>query len=116
MATNTVETPAKNGVEQEQGTIVVSVDGAAAQNNLRNIRLIIGREYKNRVTQRSFIITSIILLVIVFLAAFIPTIVLFVQHITAHPSSQNQVVVVNDAVNVEVLNEVTMTSNIRSEL
>ena len=67
MATNTVETPAKNGVEQEQGTIVVSVDGAAAQNNLRNIRLILGREYKNRVKARSFIITTVILLVIVFL-------------------------------------------------
>ena len=62
MATNTVETPAKNGVEQEPGTIVVSADGAAAQHNLRNIRLIIGREYKNLATQRGFLISSIILL------------------------------------------------------
>ena len=75
----------KNVREQEQGTVAVSSGGAAAQNNLRNIRLIIGREYKNRVTQRSFIITSVILLVIVFLAAFIPTIV---QLITAGPTSQ----------------------------
>ena len=75
MAKNTVETPEKGVSEQEQGAIAVASGGAAAQDTLRNIRLIIGREYKNRVTQRSFVITSLILLVIAFLAPFIPTIV-----------------------------------------
>src|SRR5260370_433206 len=72
------ETMAKNRLDmreherraQEQRAVAVSSSGAAAQSTPRNIRLIIGREYKNRVTQRSFLITSIILLVIVFLAAF----------------------------------------------
>ena len=97
MAKNTVETPEKGVAEQEQGAVAVASGGAAAQHTLRNIRLIIGREYKNRVTQRSFVITSVILLVIAFLAPFIPTIVQLVQHGTAQPASQTQVVVVNNA-------------------
>src|ERR1700674_5847929 len=114
MPNNTVETPVQERSAQEQGTIAVSAGGAAAQHNLRNIRLIIGREYKNRVTQRSFIITSIILLVIVFLAAFIPTIVQFVQSITAQPGSQTLAVVVNDAGSIAGLNEAMLTSYISS--
>jgi len=116
MAKKLVDMPEHERSEQEHRAVAVSSSGAAAQNTPRNIRLIIGREYKNRVTQRSFIITSIILLVIVFLAAFIPTMVQFVQHITAHPSSQTQVVVVNDAGTVAGLNEATLTSYISSEL
>src|SRR6266704_1561966 len=116
MARKPVDMPEQERSEQEQRAVAVSSSGAAAQNTLRNIRLIIGREYKNRVTQRSFIITSIILLVIVFLAAFIPTIVQFVQSITAPPSTQTQVVVVNDAGTVADLNEAMLISYISSEL
>ncbi|HLX39856.1 MAG TPA: ABC transporter permease, partial [Ktedonobacteraceae bacterium] len=93
--------------------MAVSSGGAAAQNTLRNIRLIIGREYKNRVTQRTFIITSIILLVLAFLAAFVPTIV---QLITAGPTPQTQIVVVNEAGPIAGLNGATLTSYISSEL
>ena len=110
------ETPAQNLPEQGHTSVAVSSGGAATLHTWRNIRLIIGREYTNRVTQRSFIITSIILLVIVFLAAFIPTIVQFVQHITAQPGSQTQVVVVNNAGTVAGLNEATLTSYISSQL
>src|SRR5205085_11960537 len=116
MAKKPVDRPEHEPSAQEHRAVAVSSSGAAAQNTPRNIRLIIGREYKNRVTQRSFMITSIILLVVVFLAAFIPTIVQFVQHITAQPGSQTQVVVVNDAGTVADLNEAMLTSYIRSEL
>jgi len=105
MAKNTVGTPEKGVAVQEQGAVAVASGGAAAQHTLRNIRLIIGREYKNRVTQRSFVITSVILLVIVFLAPFIPTIVQLVQHGTAQTASQIQVVVVNNAGTVAGLSE-----------
>src|SRR5215469_9894906 len=91
------EAPAQGLPKQGHTSVAVSSGGAAAQNTLRNIRLIIGREYKNRVTQRVFIITSIILLAIVFLGPFIPTIVQFVQSITARSASQTQAVVVNNA-------------------
>ena len=102
--------------EQEHRAVAVSSGGAAAQNTLRNIRLIIGREYKNRVTQRVFIITTIILLLIVFLAPFIPTIVQLVQSLTASPNSQTQVVVVNEAGPVAGLSEAALTSYISSQL
>src|SRR5258708_12025143 len=114
VATPERETPAQNVPEQGHTSVTVSSGGAATLHNWRNIRLIIGREYKNRVTQRSFLITSIILLVIVFLAAFIPTIVQFVQHITAHPSSQTQVVVVNDPGTAAGLKEAILPSHIIS--
>src|SRR5712691_10329801 len=110
MAKKPVDMPEQERSEREHRAVAVSSSGAAAQNALRNIRLIIGREYKNCVTQRSFIITSIILLVIVFLAAFIPTIVQFVQHITASPGSQTQVVVLNNAGTVAGLNEAMLIS------
>src|SRR5215469_3742614 len=109
MATKLMEEkPEQERSDQEYRAIVVSSGGAAARNTLRNIRLIIGREYKNRVTQRSFIITSVILLVIVFLAPFIPTIVQLVQHGTAQPASQTQIVVVNNAGTVAGLSEAAL--------
>ncbi|HJT58058.1 MAG TPA: ABC transporter permease [Ktedonobacteraceae bacterium] len=110
------ETSAQNLPEQRHTSVAVSSGGAAALQNWRNIRLIIGREYKNRVTQRVFIITSIILLAIVFLAPFIPTVVQFVQSIAARSGSQTQVVVVNKAGAVAGLNEAMLTSYISSQL
>jgi ABC-2 type transport system permease protein len=107
------ETPAQNVPEQGQTSVAVSSGGAATLHTWRNIRLIIGREYKNRVTQRSFVITSIILLVIVFLAAFIPTIV---QLITARTTSQTHIVVVNDAGSVAGLNDTALAAYIGTAL
>src|SRR5579884_2090915 len=106
------QTPIQERSAQEQGAVAVS-SGAAAQNNLRNISLIIAREYKNLVKRRSFIITSVLLLVIVFLAAFIPTIV---QLIATGTPSRTQIVVVNDAGTVAGLSDAALTSCIRTEL
>ena len=106
------QTPVQERREQEPEATAVSL-GAAAQNNLRNIGLIIGREYRNLVKRRSFIITSVLLLVIVFLAAFIPTVG---QLITARTPSQTQIVVVNDAGTVAGLSDAALTSYIRTEL
>jgi ABC-2 type transport system permease protein len=116
MAKKPMDMPEQERSAQEHRDVAVSSSGAAAQNTPRNIRLIIGREYKNRVTQRSFLITSMILLIIVFFAAFIPTMVKFVQSLTAQPSSQTQVVVVNDAGSIAGLNEAMLTSYISGEL
>ncbi len=113
MTTNTVETPEKDVAEQEQGAIAVSSDGAATQNTLRKIGLIIGREYKNRVTQRSFIITSVVLLVIVFLAPFIPTAMLLGS---SHSSGQARIVVVNNAGSVAGLTDTGLADSIGTAL
>ena len=62
MAKRVVETPEEQPPEQGRQVVAVRSGGAAAQDNLRNAGLIIGREYRSRVTQRSFIISTIILL------------------------------------------------------
>jgi ABC-2 type transport system permease protein len=80
--------------EQEQRAIAVSLGGAATQHTWRNIGLIIGREYKNRVTQRSFIISTIIILLLVVIGAFVPTII---QYFTSSSNAQTKIVVVNNA-------------------
>src|ERR1700694_4831061 len=116
MPNNTVETPVQERNAQEQGTIAVSAGGAAAQNNLRNIGLIIGREYKNRVTQRSFIIASVILLILVFLAAFIPTIGQLIKGASPSQPSQTHIVVVNDAGSVAGLNDTALAATIGTTL
>src|SRR6266699_4579906 len=113
VVTPETETPAQDLSEQGHTSVAVSSGGTATLHTWRNIRLIIGREYKNQVTQRIFIIMSIILLVIVFLAAFIPT---MVQFVTAGTASQTQVVLVNEAGPIAGLNGATLTSYIGSEL
>jgi len=113
MPKNTVEPPEKERPVQEHKAIAVSTDNAAARDTWRNIRLIIGREYKNQVTKRSFIISTIILLALVAIAAFIPTIV---QLIAERRNSQTHVVVVNSAGTIAGLDETTLASYINSEL
>ena len=113
----TEEKPEQERSEQEYRAIVVSSGGAAARNTLRNIRLIIGREYKNRVTQRSFIITSVILLVIAFLAPFIPTVIQLVRSgASASAGGQTSLVVVNEAGSIAGWNEEGLTTNITTAL
>ena len=94
MPKNTPVTQEKETPEQAQGAVAVSSGGAANQNTLRNIRLIVAREYKNRVTQRSFIISTVIILVLVVIAAFIPTII---QYFASKSNAQTKIVVVNNA-------------------
>ena len=94
MPKNTVVTREQETPEQEQRAVAVSSGGAATQHTLRNIRLIVAREYKNRVTQRSFIISTIVILVLVVIAAFIPTII---QYFASTSNAQTKIVVVNNA-------------------
>ncbi len=94
MPEHSILTPEKERTEQEQRAVAVTAGGAATVHNGRNIRLIIGREYKNRVTQRSFIISSIVIMALVVIAAFVPTVI---QLIASHSNSQTKIVVVNNA-------------------
>jgi ABC-2 type transport system permease protein len=114
MAKPPVESPEQVHATQTHGAIAVSSHGAAAQNTWRNMRLIIRREYRNRLTQRSFIIASIILMVIVFLLPFIPTIVQLVQ--SRQANSQTQVVVVNNAGSVAGLDDAMLIAFVKSQL
>src|SRR2546421_3296676 len=79
---------------EQQSAVVVSSRGAAQQNTLRNIGLIIKHEYKKRLTQRSFIISTIVVLVLIVIASFVPTII---GYFVAHSNSQTRITVVNNA-------------------
>jgi ABC-2 type transport system permease protein len=98
---------------QEQKAVVVNSGGASNQNTLRNIGLIVGREYKNRVSQRSFIISTIIILVLLAVGACVPTII---QYFTSHSNSQTHISVVNKAGSIGGLNSDTLTSYINTAL
>lgn len=113
MSQKTTETPARELPEQEQKAVTISTGGAATQNNLRNIRLIIGREYKNLVTQRSFRITSVILLILVIVGACVPTIV---QFFASRANTQTSITVVNDAGTIAGLDNSTLAGYIGSVL
>jgi ABC-2 type transport system permease protein len=118
MSKHSVETPDKGrdtsgSYEQEHRAIAVSSGGAATQHTWRNIRLIVGREYKNRVTQRSFIISSIILLVLVVIGAFVPTIV---QFFVSRSNTQTSMVVVNNAIDIAGLNNNALAGYIGTTL
>lgn len=113
MSQKTAETPIREVPEQGQEAVVVSAGGAAAQNNLRNIGLIIGREYKNLVTQRSFRITSIIFLILVVIGAFVPTIA---QFFISRSNTQTSVVIVNDAGTIAGLDDTALASTVGTAL
>ena len=94
MARNTVTPSEKQIAEQETPDVSASLARSGNQNNLRNIGLIIEREFKNRVSQRSFKISTAIILILIVIASFIPTIVAYISSVT---NSQTKIVVVNNA-------------------
>jgi len=112
MSQQTVVTPEQTPPEQ-QSAIAISAGGAARQHTARNIGLIIRHEYKRRVTQRSFIISTIIILVLIVIAAFVPTII---QLIAAHSNSQTKIAVVNNAGSIGGLSGDTLTTYIDKTL
>ena len=83
MAKRVVETPEEQPQEQGRQVVAVRSGGAAAQDNVRNAGLIIRREYRNRVTQRSFIISTIVLLALIVIGAFVPTIIQLISRATS---------------------------------
>ena len=113
MPKNTTPTQEKELTEQEQRAVAVSAGGAATQNTWRNLRLIVGREYKNGVTQRSFIISTIVILMLVVIAAFIPTII---QYFASTSNAQTKIVVVNNAGPIAGLNNDALAQTIGATL
>lgn len=94
--------------------VEVSSGGAAHQNTARNIGLITGHEYKKRVRQRSFIISTIVLLVLIVVGAFVPTVI---QYIAAHSTNaQTKITVLNNAGTIGGLNDVALNSYINASL
>jgi ABC-2 type transport system permease protein len=91
---STTETP-----PQEQSAIAVRRHGN--HNTWRNVRLIIVREYKNVVMQRSFVITTIIILLLSFIGTSVPTVI---QYFTSRSNDQTKIVLVNNAGTIAGMN------------
>lgn len=87
--------------EQENDAQSRNFEHAGRANTLRNIGLVFGREYRNQVKRRSFIVTSIIYLLGIIIASFVPTII---QYIGAHSNSQTHLVVIDRAGSVAGMN------------
>src|SRR6185437_2916461 len=117
MAKRVVETPEERPPDQGRQAVVVRSGGAAAQDNVRNAGLIIRREYRSRVTQRSFIISTIVLLALIVIAAFVPTIIQLISRATSgQTQTQTHIVVVNQAGAVAGLDETALTALINTTL
>ena len=80
---------------------------------MRNIGLIIKHEYKKRLTQRSFIISTIVILALIVIASFVPTII---GYFVTHSNSQTRITVVNNAGSIGGLNGDRLTSYIKMVL
>ncbi|HEX2912162.1 MAG TPA: ABC transporter permease [Chloroflexia bacterium] len=75
---------------QNYSSVMAVGDNSAAHQNARNIPLLIGREYNTRVRKRSFVITTVILTLLVIVAATAPTII---QILTSNSQTKLAVVV-----------------------
>ncbi len=95
--------------EQERHAEAIRSGSATEQHMWRNIGLISGREYKNQVTQRIFLVTSIIYLVVVIIGSFVPTVI---QYISAHNNAQTTLVVINNAGSVAGMSDATLLHTI----
>jgi len=113
MSKNTVATPEKQTSEQEQNAVAVSLSRSGNQNNLRNIGLIIEREYKYRLSQRSFKISTVVILILIIIGSFVPTIVAYINSVS---NSQTKVVVVNNAGTIAGMNNTTLLHYIDATL
>ena len=102
MASNTMISPEQKTPQEESGPQAVAVSQAAKQNTPRNIGLIARYEYKKRLSQRSFRISTVVILILIVLGSFIPTIVALVSSMM---NTQTKVVVVNTAGPIAGMND-----------
>ena len=102
------ETPAS-----PQSALTISRGGAARQQAVRNIALIAGYEFKKRVRQRSFIIVTIVILVLVILGACVPTVI---EYFTATSTTQTRIAVANNAGTIAGMNDDALSRYIGTAL
>jgi ABC-2 type transport system permease protein len=108
------QTTLEQKAPEQQSSVTISSGGAAQQNTLRNINLIIKHEFKKRVSQRSFIISTIVMLVLIVIASFVPTVI---QYIVVHSTSaQTKITVVNNAGTIAGLNDGALSNYINTAL
>jgi len=113
MSKNTVINPENEIAPNQESTIAIGRHETVRQQTLRNIGLIIVREYKNRVAQRAFVITTSIILVFLLISTCVPTVI---QYFTSRSSSQVTINIINNAGTIGTLNDTTLASYISTSL
>jgi ABC-2 type transport system permease protein len=116
MSIHTVETPEQRAPEQEPRAVAVSLSRTARQHTLRNIGLIIAHEYKNRLRQRSFIISTILILILIALGSCVPTILRVIASTSLIPTAQTKIVVINEAGSIAGMNTEALLRSIDTTL
>ncbi len=86
--------PERKVPETHPDAVATGLRSVAHQHPWRSIGLIAGYEYRKRLRQRSFIISTIIILILIALGTCVPTVI---QYITATSTSQTKVAVINNA-------------------
>lgn len=107
----TREHEGSTALQEQSGIAVRSSENVG--HSLRTVGLIIGREYKNQVTQRSFRIGTIITMVLLALAACVPT---AIEYFTSSSPAQTKIVIVNRAGPVAGLSGDALTKHLETTL
>lgn len=106
-------TVAPDDSAQSQVGVAVRSGKVTSQHTWRNIGLIIDREYKNRVRQRSFVISTIILVILIAILACLPTVIEFFNSRT---NSQTHLAIVNNAGSIASLSDAQLTQYLDASL
>lgn len=108
------QTTLEQSPPEQQSAVTITTGGAAQHSTMRNVNLITRYEYKKRITQRSFIISTIIMLVLIVIASFVPTVI---QYVVAHSTNaQTKLTVVNNAGTIAGLNDSALSNYINTAL
>ena len=100
--------------EQEKNAIAARIGGSAAnQQMLRNIGLILGREFNSRVTQRSYRISTICILILIIVGACVPTLI---EYFFSKSNKQTEIVIANSAGAIGGLEGDKLTKYIQTSL
>ena len=89
-----LEVPRPPTPQPEKNGTTIGMGRTGRQHTLRNIGLILVYEFGKRLKQRSFLISTIIILILIVLGMCVPTVI---QYITATSTSQTRITVVNNA-------------------
>jgi ABC-2 type transport system permease protein len=113
MSTQTTRVPDNAPTGVEPGASTTRTNGTVDKNTLRNIQIITEREYKNRVRQRSFLITTILMAALIAIGAFIPTVI---SYFSQQASSATTLTIANNAGNIAGLDDATLAQYFTTSL
>ncbi|HEU5380784.1 MAG TPA: ABC transporter permease [Ktedonobacteraceae bacterium] len=94
MTQSTPNAPTASSPLTAQSSQPLSLGSLASQNAPRNIWLVLAYEYHRRVTQRSFRISTILILILIVLGSGVPTLV---QYLTTTSQTSTRITVLNQA-------------------